>query len=332
MGENELVNFALENLYNATGIKGKWRYYNDDKGIDGVMQFIVDKQSVKYHVEVKKELRERQLPQIFNQAKSHPPFLVIAERIFPKIKDELRRQNIAYLEANGNFFLKQKGIFLWIEGKETIPQEKEKVNRAFTKTGLKVVFHFLLDESWINMPHREIARKIEVGLGNINYVLNGLKETGFLVRLNKDEYKLVNKKELLDRWMTGYKERLQSALFLGTFRFLKAEDFGEWKDLPIKQGKTWWGGEPAGDIYTHYLRPGELILYTVETRAELMKNYRLVPDVRGNVKVFKKFWYDEDQENVAPPILVYTDLMNTEDRRCIETAQRVYDEFLQDQF
>jgi hypothetical protein len=57
----------------------------------------------------------------------------------------------------------------------------------------------------------------------------------------------------------------------------------------------------------------------------------MVPDDKGNVKVFKKFWhYDEVADNVVPPLLAYTDLMNTADRRCIETAEKIYNEFLQD--
>jgi hypothetical protein len=34
---------------------------------------------------------------------------------------------------------------------------KGKGNRAFTKTGLKVVFQFLLKDKFVNMPYREIA-------------------------------------------------------------------------------------------------------------------------------------------------------------------------------
>lgn len=64
-----------------------------------------------------------------------------------------------------------------------------------------------------------------------------------------------------------------------------------------------------------------------------MKKYRLVPDNNGNVKVFKKFWEnDAVNNNVVPPLLVYTDLINQGDRRCTETAQKIYDEYLQDKF
>jgi hypothetical protein len=64
-----------------------------------------------------------------------------------------------------------------------------------------------------------------------------------------------------------------------------------------------------------------------------MKNYRLVPDVNGNVKVYKKFWENEEMNNnVVHPLLAYTDLINKGDRRCTETAEKIYDELLQNKF
>ena len=64
-----------------------------------------------------------------------------------------------------------------------------------------------------------------------------------------------------------------------------------------------------------------------------MKNYLLVPDNNGNVKVFKKFWEnDEVNNNVVHPLLAYADLINKGDRRCTKTAQKIYDEYLQNKF
>jgi hypothetical protein len=48
------------------------------------------------------------------------------------------------------------------------------------------------------------------------------------------------------------------------------------------------------------------------------------------VYVYKKFWKDADEivKNAAPPILVYADLINTGNKRCIETAQNLYEKYL----
>ncbi len=134
--------------------------------------------------------------------------------------------------------------------------------------------------------------------------------------------------------MAAYEEKLKPHLYVDTFRFLKEEDFLNWKQLQLKNGETYWGGEPAGDLLTNYLRPAMFTLYTNETRADLMKNYKLVPDKAGNIKVYKKFWElkEIDKANHVPPLLVYADLINTGDPRNIETAQKIYERFLQNKY
>jgi hypothetical protein len=330
MKENEIVHIALENLQYNVGINACWKEDGPD-GLDGVLEITTDNYTVKLNVGVRNELRNHQLPALFEQAARNGNLMVVANHIFPKIKEALRQHDIAYLETNGNIWLKKNGILLWIDTQKPVQTIKSKGNRAFTKTGLKVVLHFLLQEQDINLPYRDIAAITEVGLGNINYIMTGLHEMGFLLKVEGKQYKLINKRQLLEKWMTAYAERLQPALKIGTFRFLKQDDFLNWKNLQINEHNTWWGGEPAGDILTNYLRPEILTIYTTETRNEIIKNYRLIPDENGHLKVYKKCWStDEANMETAPPLLVYAELMNQGDRRCLETAKKIYDEYLQD--
>lgn len=330
MAAKELIAIALENLQKTTGIVGKWEK-NAVKELDGKINFRIANQNVKFTVLIKNELRNYQLPVIIKDARRIGDLLIVANHLFPKIKETLRENNIGYLETNGNIWMQKEKIFIWNEQQKTTKEPQPIGNRAFTKTGLKVLLHFLLNEEDINLPYREIAAITEVALGHVNYVMTGLQELGYLVKLNKKEFKLTNKKELLEKWMTAYGERLQPTLKVGSFRFLKEEEFLDWKKLKLHKNKSWWGAEPAGDILTNYLKPETLTLYTVESRAELIKNYRLVPDEKGNVHVFYKCWNESAiGEKTAPPLLVYADLMNKGGKRSIETAQKIYNEYLQD--
>lgn len=327
-----VVNTALDNLFRQTGIKGEWKE-SAIKETDGEITFLINNQQQTCCLVVRKEIRNHQLSKLQTLAlkyKNH--FMIVAERIFPNIKEALRQNNIPYLEANGNVWFKKEKLLLWIDTNKEVIIEKEKINRAFTKTGLKVIFHFLLNDNHVNQTYRGIANKAGVGLGNINYVINGLKENGYLLNLNDNQYKLTNKRELLERWMVAYEERLKPGLFIGTFKFVKPEDFDQWNRIKFKDIHTKWGGEPAGDILTNYIKPVELTIYTNETRADLMKHYRLIPDPTGNVKVYHIFWQTNDSGNIVPPLLAYADLMNTGDPRNIEAAKIIYKNALQDQF
>jgi len=330
MTEQEIIYLAIENLQKNAQIKGKWKT-DVQAEMDGQLVLNINNQNIKFNIEIKKELRNFQLKQILELDKKNKPLMVVAIRLFPKIKEELRHNNIAYLEENGNIFLKNNETTLWIDTNKAVETDKNTGTRAFTKTGLKVLFQFLMDETWINRPYRQIAEQTGTGIGNITNIIRGLNQDGFLLHIAKNEYKIPDKMVLINKWVAAFDLRLKPTLNIGRFRFLKNEDFNNWKNLPLHNGKTYWGGEPAADLLTKYLRPAELTLYTTETRNELIKNYRLIPDEKGNIKAYQKFWhYDNDiKDNIVPPLLIYADLINTNDRRCTETAQKIQDEFLQ---
>ena len=238
---------------------------------------------------------------------------------------------IAYLEANGNIFIQQGNIWLWIDANKPLKTQARKSNRAFTKTGLKVLFQLLLDKELINEPQREIARKAGVALGNIPRVINGLLEKGYLIRKDKNNFSFTDRKALLEKWMVAYEDTLRPSLMLGRYRW---EPKGErnpeaWKQMSIDCGQTQWGGEAAGDLLTQHLRPEVLALYTSESRKALMTKYRLVPDEQGAIQVFRRFWEPEGPaQATVPPLLVYVDLMNTHDKRCQETAEIIFNEYI----
>ncbi len=332
MRDNEVIHIALENLKNNVGITGKWKDIGADD-LDGMIDIKIENRTTKFNIEVKKELRIHQLPKIIEQAKHLGPLMIVAYRIFPKIKEELRQRHIAYLEANGNIYLNEGETMVWIDTQKPFQPERDKGNRAFTKTGLKVVFQFLIEDNLINRPYREIAEQTGTAAGNITNIIRGLKQEGFILPVTKNEYKYNNKQQLLNKWIAAYDLRLKPDIKIGTFRFLKDEDFTNWKKLPFHDSKTRWGGEPAGDLLTNNLRPAKLTIYTNETRNDLIKKYQMIPDQNGNVEVYEKFWKnDQVKDNIAPPLLVYADLINANDRRCTETAKRIYDELLQNKF
>jgi len=335
MNEKEILFNAINNLAEES-IIATWEgdtANSSDNGFDGeIMLQFRHHPPLKLPAEIKREIRNSHLSYLEERLHRNPNYLLIAERIAPSMKEKLKEKKVNFLEANGNIFLYLDNIYINIDGKKSL-KSKTTTNRAYTKTGLATLFLFLTDESWINRPYRDIAHYTGTGLGNISNIFNGLKEDGFLIQLTKEEMKLENKKALLEKWIAEYEKRLKPSLAMGRFRFLKEDDFYDWRQVTLKSSKTYWGDEPAGALYTDYLRPEVLTLYTSEEWNDLIKNYRLVPDKNGNVEVYKKFWkVDQVNENVVHPLLAYTDLINKGDRRCTETAEIIYNEYLQDKF
>ncbi|AEA44628.1 type IV toxin-antitoxin system AbiEi family antitoxin [Fluviicola taffensis] len=317
--EEEIIHKALENLYRNTGIKG---FFQQNDTLDGILQLNLDDIQFTYVLEVKRELRQHQLHQLEAYHMRYENLMVIAEHIFPRIKEELRLKGIAYLETNGNIFLKREGVYYFIDTNKAQVIRKETANRAFTKTGLKVLFHLLNDKNLINHTQREIAEIVGVGLGNIPQVIDGLKETGYLIPLNKQQYVWENRKELLDRWINEYATELRPKLLKGKYTLKQ-----DWQTIHLDNQHTVWGGEPAADLLTNYLRPEHFILYTDEKQSDLIKNYHCIPKNDGELEVLEIFWKPEN--NTAPPILIYTELMLTGGKRNKETAEKIYNEFIE---
>jgi hypothetical protein len=332
MNENVIVNNALDRLLDQTGIKGTWTLI--DKDIDGELDLYFDRKKERFFVEVKKELRNFQMPAIFEEAERNQPFMVIAERIFPTLKEILREKNIGYLDGAGNIYVKTPHHYIWLDGNKALEPEKPATNRAFTKTGLRLLFYLLLYPDRINAPYRHFHMATHIALGNIKNIMDGLQEAGFIININKREVALQNKRQLLERWITAYQETLKPALHIGNFRFANRDYRDKWQDLPIDTNKTKWGGEAGADILTNYLTPQVLTIYTTEKKNELIPKLKLIPDPNGDINAYERFWYDEEQNplNYVPPLLVYADLMITGDPRCIETAEIIYKEHLANEF
>ena len=234
--EFKIIDKALENLEQNANIRGKWgNYVQDNEEIDGRVELQFENNNrTECFVEVKKEIRNHHIPKLQQLANQYNPFLLIVDRLYPNLKKKLKEARVNWLDRAGNIYFRDNQHFIWIDLHTTTPT-KEKKNRAFTKTGLKVVFLFLHDEKWLDKTYREIAEKADVALGNIKHVLDGLKQQNFLVAKTKGKYKLINKKELLDQWITAFTDELKPRLHIDNFEFLNEQDQQNWKELNLEK-------------------------------------------------------------------------------------------------
>lgn len=317
--EQHIPHLAIENLWKCAGMGALWV---ETGPLDGELHLKIPNRTHVFVAEVKKDVRAHQIPQLEAHAELFKDFLLVAHHLYPKVKEELRQKGINYLEANGNAFLKEGDLFVYVEARKPLDLKHAKGNRAFTKTGLKVLFHLLRHKDDINLTQRELAEKTEVALGNIPQVIDGLKETGFLIPLNQKAYVWENRAALLERWIVDYATVLRPKLNIERFAYRD-----DWRDIPLDATRTVWGGEPAADILTGHLRPETFLLYTRETRKELIGHYRLRPDAHGDILAMDLFW-THDGGRTAPPLLVYADLMLEGGKRNRETAALIFDEHI----
>ena len=176
--EDNLIHTVINEVLPEHKIKSFWKEQLN-KEYDGTIKLEYKGNTQAFYVEIKKEIREYQLPKLFQLKEKYNPLMVIAEKIFPKIKNALVEKGIAYVDMYGNIHIEAENILIKIEGKGEKYIQQKRQGRAFTKAGLKALLLFLMNEININDTYRDIAKKADIGRGNVQYILEGLIEEGF---------------------------------------------------------------------------------------------------------------------------------------------------------
>jgi hypothetical protein len=333
LGTLNTIHKALNRLFVTTGIAAEYLPDYKEDG-DGNIELTIKRKPVRRLIEAKKEIKAYDIPGIIRKNRDDQPLIVVAERLYPAQKQALKEAGIAWLDTGGNIYLEDNDILLWIDGNKNAEPEKQAANRAFTKKGVQTVFYFLCNETMLNLPYRQLAAITGTALGNIKHIIEGLNDGGFILQVDKKTKKLQHKKDLLERWMTAYQETLKPDLLLGSYRFFNKDPYPHLNDFLKEETNTVWGGEPAAEKMTDFLQAEILTIYTTQQPIALQKKWTLIPDKEGPLQLYRKFWLDAkwDPQQLAPPVLVYADLMMTGDPRCIETAAILYEKYLTDEF
>lgn len=285
-------------------------------------------------VEVKHSAQRIVWGQLQNQLTDAINPTLLTDYINPVLGDKLRTKGINYIDTVGNIYLRVETgglpFVVWIEGRKPVRQSEERADHAFTKAGLRVTFGLLSHPDWANETVRSIAQEVGTGLETVLRAKSSLQQRGFLKEIRQGEWKLINRKALLDKWIEAYATRLQPGLLLGRYRLLKDKSIADWQGQCLELPQTQWGGEPAADGLTDFLQPAEWVLYTRQPAREVMKQLRLLPDPEnGPVRLYNKFWPHDEPGDSVSPLLVYADLLISGDPRNAEVAQKILDSHVQ---
>lgn len=337
-GEAALLNDALEALHAATGAEGKLcqepANRGDDLRPDALVEITVDQQRIPFVVEVRKTDRLEILGHIKAQLDAwirqrfpnHRP-LLITPFMTRELAERCRAIDLPFLDTAGNVYLRANGVLLYVTGRPKPRQLERTAYRADTAAGLRLVFALLREPTLTTKPYREIADIAGIALGTIGPVLKDLEQRGFLRRGREQELKLVNGLRLLDEWLTHYPVVLRPKLHPRRYQ----ADPKRLLQLDPARHEAYWGGEPAAERLTGFLKPEHYTLYTRGTAHAVLAEARIRADPNGNLELLEAFWAVAtriEKPGVAPPLVVYADLTLTREARNLEAAKLIYDEYL----
>ncbi|HVY55195.1 MAG TPA: type IV toxin-antitoxin system AbiEi family antitoxin, partial [Thermodesulfobacteriota bacterium] len=255
--EAGLLRYTLEEFKNTTGID--YGLDEVDKNIpgqvpDALIRLKKDGAEYPYAAEVKARLTNPILGAVIYRLRRFPrKGMIITDYVNPNIADKLRGEDIAFIDAVGNAYLKEPGLYIFIKGNKPGRYRKtgavetgeriqtiiaptlqiepkffppalfagEARDQAFQPAGLKVTFAFLCDRKLVTAPYRKIAQVAGVALGTVGWVIRDLKAKGYVVETRGEKERkhrrLVDRKKLLNKWVEEYNAKLRPALIIGRF-------------------------------------------------------------------------------------------------------------------
>ena len=311
----------------------------DDSGYDGRLKIRASSGTFSFLVEVKKtylsyasvnELRARadRLP--------GPQRVVLLARHVPRpIAERLIRDHISFADLAGNVHLELGGRYNWTAiGR---PEMKPiSLRRAATPAQIQLLFQFATSPESINWPVRRLEKAAGIGKSKAAQARKLLIDEGLLVREGK-QYKLGPMALLSDRLVTGYSQVLRPKLLLNRFRYpeKQPEDFlrrlrVQARSIPIRYALT---GGVAADALQHFYRGPEVPVFIDPWNRSIPERLRLLPDREGPVIALRAFgdvafWRDTGDHSIAPPWLIYAELLSSGDPRAHEAAAELREAFL----
>ena len=263
------------------------------------------------------------IDQIINRNEERGRIFFCTPYITPSLADLMVKCNCPYADLAGNLFIRNGDTVVLVQNQKK-PQSIERKytrGRAWTPTGLKILFLLLTEDGALNWPYRKIAEYSGVSLGSVRYVMADLKN-GTVIADVSGQNLWSNKSTAVANWGIAYKDKL----------------------LPALDRRFYIGDIPKERVRSQLAVSGE----TAVQELALLKSRRFLAYKHGNINICiaKNHWRESAEGDIeirqafwpecrmfaerVPWLLVYADLLAEDDPRCNEAALEIYHRYLED--
>jgi hypothetical protein len=202
--------------------------------------------------------------------------------------------------------------------------------RPSSPAQLQLLFQFITHPESVNWPVRRLEPAAGISKSKAAQARRQMVAEGLLTRAGK-QYKLGPTSLLADRLVLGYAQVLRPKLTLGSFRPAEKtmESFlGRLAREVPPDVRYSLSGAPAADLLQHFYRGPEITLFLEPSTRAIAQQLRLLPDRDGPVTILRAFgelvfWEQREHQMLAPPWLIYAELLNSKDPRAHEAAQEI---------
>jgi hypothetical protein len=294
-----------------------------------------------YHARIIINYENACLPQLCHQMAGTgggQQLLLITSELSAGQAEALKQRGIEFIDTAGNAYIDAAGVYVFVSGKRcpnAIPRPKP-ASRLLQPRGLQVIFTCLAAVPKCHETGRPnpvlhlktLAEMSGVSLGTASEIRNTLIEQGYLVMTEQGcEWQRLLK--LFERWAGAYAERLYPKLLVQRYRsVMPALD----TEAPLPENALWGGETAAARLLPHYVAPQVNAIYIVGEPGGFATRLGLIADPTGAVELRNMFWSPKlaSRHSCVSPLLVYADLLASDQPRNIETAELIYERFIAD--
>ncbi|AFT90305.1 type IV toxin-antitoxin system AbiEi family antitoxin [Paraburkholderia phenoliruptrix] len=329
-----LLEAAATAFGDATGVPVHLRKAPPRSGADAVLEFHLGTRRYKRLAHVKRTIdRYGTLAAVRAQAApgDGDRRLLVTSYLSPKMIKACRDMQVDALDLAGNASLLLGDSVILVSGRPRPDSDPQARSRTWTRSTLRVALALLAVPSLLDKTYRDIAQVAGVSHGTVQNAIHGMLDRRDLIEQPGGHgMQFADAGRLIDEWATLYPALLRGSLQLGRFR----TDIPDWwRSVPELPDRCQFGGEPAAAILTQYLKPATFTVYCAsEVPREWIAKARLRPDRDGNIEFLRSPIQLQSAaglpQNIAPPLLVYADLVASGDSRNLETARLVREQYL----
>lgn len=256
--------------------------------------------------------------------------LVFAPYVPAPIGRHLASNGVSYADVVGNCHLETAfGLLVHVEGKKPIRQIENA--RAGRLPSYQVLFAILAQPELLEHSVRQIALAAGVGKTAAADQLQRFAQQGLIERTPRRKT-IVNRRELLARWLAGYSDIVRPAWLAGRYQTQsKDPQEVEHQIAEAWRGNVWaFGGGAAAWRLAPFYRGAETLIHVDSVAPDALRRIRAVPAKDGTLTILRTpgtVAYASVEPHLAHPLLIYTEMIGSSDPRMREAAADIRERF-----
>lgn len=267
------------------------------------------------------------------QEKLDKQLLLVTDHLSLEMAESLRDNDLAFLDTSGNVSLRREETLLYVAGRRSAKGKRAALPvRTGSPKQLEVLYALIANPELVDAPYRAIAAAARVALSTVNLAIDDFLARQLLVQDAEGRRRFGDWERVVDEWASLYPIKLKPKLASRRFSTDQAD---WWQSIDISQFGAVFSGEVAAAKLTQHLRPQRVTLYADSTLPKaLILAARLRADPAGDIEIVQSFWPTPAAQpagmppDVAHPMLVYADLLDSRESRNLALARTIREDYL----